>query len=61
MVEPLIKSTSKVDDRNTRSLERFVADIPKSEAFILSMDPMPKPIGKVKAFPWQQGLKELGL
>lgn len=56
-----IKSTSQVDDRDTRSLERFAADIPKSEAFILSADPKAKRIGKVKAFPWQQGLKELGL
>jgi uncharacterized protein len=56
-----IKSTSQVDDRDTRSLERFTADIPKSEAFILSTDPKAKRIGKVKSFPWQQGLKELGL
>ena len=56
-----IKSTMRVDDRDTRSLERFAADMPKSEAFILSTDPMAKRIGKVKAFPWQQGLKELGL
>jgi uncharacterized protein len=56
-----IKSTQRVDDRDTRSLERFSADIPKSEAFILSTDPKAKRIGKVKAFPWQQGLRELGL
>jgi hypothetical protein len=56
-----IKSAQRVDDRNARSLERFVADIPKSEAFIPSTDPKAKRIGKVKAFPWQQGLKELGL
>jgi predicted AAA+ superfamily ATPase len=56
-----IKSTPQVDDRDTRSLERFAADMPKSESFILSTDPMAKQIGKVKAFPWQQGLKELGL
>ncbi len=56
-----IKSAQRVDDRDTRSLERFAADISKSEAFILSTDPKAKRIGKVKAFPWQQGLKELGL
>ena len=56
-----IKSTEQVDDRDTRSLERFAADIPRSEAFILSTDPMAKRIGKVKALPWQQGLGELGL
>jgi hypothetical protein len=56
-----IRSTQQVDDRDTRSLERFAADMPKSEAFILSTDPMAKRVDKVKAFPWQQGLKELGL
>jgi len=56
-----IKSAQRVDDRDTRSLERFAADISKSEAFILSTDPKAKRIGKVKALPWQQGLKELGL
>jgi uncharacterized protein len=56
-----IKSTPQVDDRDTRTLERFASDMPKSAAFILSTDPMAKRIGKVKAFPWQQGLKELGL
>jgi predicted AAA+ superfamily ATPase len=56
-----IKSAQRVDDRDARSLERFASDIPKSEAFILSTDPKAKRIGKVKAFPWQQGLKEIGL
>jgi predicted AAA+ superfamily ATPase len=56
-----IKSTQRIDDRDTRSLERFAADMPKSEAIILSTDPTAKRIGNVKAFPWQQGLKELGL
>jgi hypothetical protein len=56
-----IKSTQQVDDRDTRSLEKFAADIPKSEAFILSTDPVAKQIGNVKGFPWQQGQKELGL
>ncbi len=56
-----VKSTPRVDDRDTRSLERFAADMPKAEAFILSTDPIVKRIGKVVAFPWQRGLKELGL
>ena len=45
----------------SRSLERFTADMPRSEAFILSTYPMSKRIGRVQAFPWQQGLAELGL
>jgi predicted AAA+ superfamily ATPase len=56
-----IKSKQRIDERDTRSLERFAADMPRSEAFILSTDPMAKRIGQVQAFPWQQGLAELGL
>jgi uncharacterized protein len=56
-----IKSKQRIDERDTRSLERFAADMPRSEAFILSTDPGAKRIGKVQAFPWQQGLAELGL
>jgi predicted AAA+ superfamily ATPase len=56
-----IKSTKRIDERDTRSLEKFIADMPRSEAFILSTDPVAKRIGHVRAFPWQQGLAELGL
>jgi uncharacterized protein len=56
-----IKSSQRIDERDTRSLERFVADMPLSEAFILSTDPMAKRIGQIQVFPWQQGLAELGL
>jgi hypothetical protein len=56
-----IKSTQRIDERDARSLDKFAADMPKSEAFILSTDPMAKRIGNIKAFPWQQGLKEIGL
>jgi uncharacterized protein len=56
-----IKSSPRIDERDTRSLERFAADMPRSEAFILSTDPVAKRIGKVQAFTWQQGLAELGL
>lgn len=56
-----IKSSQRVDERDTRSLERMAADIPNAEPFLLSTDPLSKQIGKVRAFPWQQGLVELGL
>lgn len=56
-----IKSSQRIDERDTRSLERFAADMPKSEAFLLSTDPLAKRIGRIQAFPWQQGLAELGL
>jgi predicted AAA+ superfamily ATPase len=56
-----IKSAQRIDERDSRSLEKFAADMPRSEAFILSTDPVAKRISRVSAFPWQQGLRELGL
>jgi len=56
-----IKSSNRVDERDTRSLERFAAAMPGTEAFCLSRDRIPRKIGSVRALPWQQGLCELGL
>ena len=55
-----IKSASLVDERDTKSLEHFLKDFPKGEAFLLSRDPNPKKIGNVQALPWQMGFKEIG-
>ncbi|MBI2082460.1 MAG: ATP-binding protein [Deltaproteobacteria bacterium] len=56
-----IKSTDHADERDTRTLERFLPDFKKAEAFCLSRDPWPKKIGSVSVLPWDQGLRELGL
>ena len=56
-----IKSSDRVDDRDTRALERFLPDFPKAEAFCFSRDPRGKKIGRVSALPWNEGLKEIGL
>ena len=56
-----IKSTERVADEDIRSLARLGKDVPNSEAFCLTRDPIPKRIGAVSCFPWQQGLTELGL
>ena len=56
-----IKSSDRVDERDTKPLERLAADFPDSEAICLSRDPVAKKIGSVRALPWQEGLKELGL
>lgn len=56
-----IKSSDRVDDRDTRALERFLPDFPKAEAFCLSRDTRGKKIGRVSALPWNEGLKEIGL
>lgn len=56
-----IKSSERVDERSTRTLERFAKDFGGAEAFCLSRDPVAKKIGSVRALPWDQGLKEMGL
>jgi predicted AAA+ superfamily ATPase len=56
-----IKSSERIDERDTKSLERLAADIPDAEAFCLSRDPVSRRIGSVTALPWQQGLTELGV
>ena len=56
-----IKSTDHVDERDTRTLERFLPDFKNAKAYCLSRDPHRKKIGSVLALPWQDGLKELGI
>jgi predicted AAA+ superfamily ATPase len=56
-----IKSADRVDERDTRAVERFAADIPGAEAYCLSRDPVSRRIGSVIALPWQEGLKAIGL
>jgi len=56
-----IKSSERVDERDCRSIERFLPDFPAAEGFCLSLDPHAKKIGNVSCFPWQRGLKEIGL
>jgi hypothetical protein len=56
-----IKSTDHVDERNTRGLERFLADMPGTTGYCLSRDPVAKQIGTVRALTWTDGLRELGL
>lgn len=56
-----IKSKERVDDRDTRSLEHFLGDFPKPEAYVFSRDPREMRIGNVTALPWQKGIAEIGL
>jgi predicted AAA+ superfamily ATPase len=56
-----IKSSDRIDTRDTRSLERLAADIPGAEAFCVSRDQTARRIGTVNALPWQRTLAELGL
>lgn len=56
-----IKSSERVDERDTRTLEHFQKDFPAATMLCLSRDPMRKKIGSVTCLPWQEGLVELGL
>lgn len=56
-----IKSTERVTDEDIRSLMMLGKDIPNSEAFCLSRDPIARTVGAVACLPWQEGLVELGL
>ncbi|MBU0504536.1 AAA family ATPase [bacterium] len=56
-----IKSSAKVDERDTHTLERFIKDFSPAEAFVFSQDPKEKKIGNILALPWQKGLTEIGL
>jgi predicted AAA+ superfamily ATPase len=56
-----IKSGDRVDERDTSGLERFLKDMPGAGGMCLSRDPVAKVIGNVRALPWADGLRELGL
>lgn len=54
-----IKSKTRVDERDTASLEHFRKDFHKPDLFVLSNDPNPKKIGHVRVLPWKQGIGEI--
>ncbi len=56
-----IKSSTIVDGQDIRILSKFADDIPNSESVCLSLDPIPQKIGNVNLYPWDEGLKKIGL
>lgn len=54
-----IKSSNAVSERDARHLERFAQDIPASQCYILSLDPVAKKFGSTLAVPWERGLKDI--
>lgn len=56
-----IKSARRVDERDTKSLDRFLPDFGNAEAYVLSNDPVKKRIGRVTLLPWIEGIREIGL
>ncbi len=56
-----IKSTTVASPLDAGKLARLAADIPNSEAFLLSLDPVPQRIGPVTCLHWTEGVAALGL
>ncbi len=54
-----IKSTTKVDESCVSTMVRLAKDIPNSECYCLSLDPVAKSIEGVACLPWMQGIDEL--
>ncbi len=56
-----IKSSSRVDERDIKTLKAFLKDFSPAEGFCLSLDPIPKLIEGIHCLPWQEGFREIGL
>jgi predicted AAA+ superfamily ATPase len=56
-----IKSSTRLSEADVRALRQLQPDIPRSESFCLSLDPLPRTIAGVRCVPWPMGLAELGL
>ena len=56
-----IKSTDQLQKRHVEKIESVQKTFPKSELFCFSRDEREQRFGRVRALPWQKGLKELGL
>jgi hypothetical protein len=56
-----IKSSSLITEHDLKPLQGILADIPNSEAYCFSNDPIPKKFNNITALHWQDGLVNLGL
>jgi len=54
-----IKSTDQVRPEHAATLLALQGDFPDAELFLLSRDPVPQRIGRVRALPWEQGVLEV--
>lgn len=54
-----IKSKPSALEEDCASLKNIAADLPNSEQFLISNDPVPKKFGKVHALPWKAALKQI--
>ena len=56
-----IKSSDRIDERDTRRLARFTGDFGRPLALCISRDPARMQIGGVLCLHWHEALVELGL
>lgn len=56
-----IKSSPRTTSHDARHLRPFLADIPRSEGYCLSLDPTRRLVDGIHHLPWQDGLAALGL
>ncbi len=56
-----IKSAERIQPEDVRALKHLAPDIPRSEPFCFSLDPVAKIIDGVQCLPWRRGLEALGL
>ena len=56
-----IKSASRIDDSDLRTVRRFHEQMPRTEAFCLCRETAPRRVDGVNVLPWVQGLDTLGL
>lgn len=54
-----IKSAQRIDPSMVKHLEIFSKELPRSEAYCLSLDPHRQRIGSTHTLPWQEGLKTI--
>lgn len=54
-----IKSSSTVNERDVKIVSKFHSEIPRSSAWCLSADPLPRTINEVRCLEWREGIKEL--
>jgi predicted AAA+ superfamily ATPase len=56
-----IKSTRNLSEQDLKGFISIASDIPNSEAFCFSQDPMRQHIQGVQCLPWMEGIQEVGL
>jgi uncharacterized protein len=56
-----IKSTRRLDESSLGTMASLSKDLPYSQSFCLSLDPLPRKVRGVSCLPWRTGLEELGL